>query len=488
MRLEIFANPSILQVEVLHVAAQNTGRHGLANKGGIAAELIVNGTTRLSFVTTHLEAHEGRYATRVSTMNEIFAGTKEKHHDCSLSAHHSFVMGDLNFRSEHVDREELGEEKHKELVWDIVERKDWQALYELDELSRALQSKHCLTGYRTPDCLFPPTFKVERSAGHSYVEQRLPSYTDRVLWKSNHKLATKVQALVYEPINSFASSDHKPIRAAFEIELNASFKLPGKGPRSFLNLMADDGGTQTNEQCHVFVNDIEFKINNRDDKNNRIPSPYLCLISDPPECLKVARRSHVKVFVSRVATALSLKSSKSDRSNRLGFPRSSTKHQQFASNLASEEVCAQVATHQSDGSSIELAGTMLFLTLMDFKPSLPDDTVVGTVAVNLADLMRSCRPTPEIDPRAKFEETSPHGLRRLFGRLRQHSAAIFRSGRLDCEQPSDSDFLPIESVDIDQPLLKNGVEKGTLKCKVEVWWMDSSLCSSSFLLTPPKRR
>lgn len=46
---------------MIHVSAQNTGRAGLANKGGIVAELMINGTTRLSFLTAHLEAHEGRY-------------------------------------------------------------------------------------------------------------------------------------------------------------------------------------------------------------------------------------------------------------------------------------------------------------------------------------------------------------------------------------------------------------------------------------------
>jgi hypothetical protein len=103
--------------------AQNTGRVAgggirLANKGGIVAEIRVNGNTRLSFLTAHLEAHEGhsKYHTRISTIGEILAGTKEKHHDISLTSHFSFVMGDLNFRTELPNCGELSEEAHKRIV------------------------------------------------------------------------------------------------------------------------------------------------------------------------------------------------------------------------------------------------------------------------------------------------------------------------------------------------------------------------------------
>jgi hypothetical protein len=42
---------------VLSVKTQATGKHGLANKGGIVAEVAVNQSTRLAFMTAHLEAH-----------------------------------------------------------------------------------------------------------------------------------------------------------------------------------------------------------------------------------------------------------------------------------------------------------------------------------------------------------------------------------------------------------------------------------------------
>lgn len=65
-----------------------------------------------------------------------------------------------------------------------------------------------------------PTFKVERGAGYKYKENRTPSYTDRILWRTGDQLEKKVVPLAYEPIGDYVTSDHKPIRGAFEIQLN----------------------------------------------------------------------------------------------------------------------------------------------------------------------------------------------------------------------------------------------------------------------------
>ena len=57
MRLIIYYLTSTIDLDVLSVKTKATGKHGLANKGGISAEVTVNSTTRLSFLTAHLEAH-----------------------------------------------------------------------------------------------------------------------------------------------------------------------------------------------------------------------------------------------------------------------------------------------------------------------------------------------------------------------------------------------------------------------------------------------
>jgi hypothetical protein len=57
MRLVIYYKSTDVNLDLLSVKTVCTGKHGLANKGGIVAEIAVNETTRLGFLTAHLEAH-----------------------------------------------------------------------------------------------------------------------------------------------------------------------------------------------------------------------------------------------------------------------------------------------------------------------------------------------------------------------------------------------------------------------------------------------
>jgi negative regulator of replication initiation len=229
MRLIVLYQEDAIDLEVLSVKAQNTGRAGLANKGGIVTEVAVNQTTRLAFLTAHLEAHEGhaKYTTRCSTIADIFKGTESSvsslRCDASISSHFMFVTGDLNFRTRLPDIEP-GSPEHVELTHQLAYAKDYATLGKYDELSHALKKKDCLVGFQTPVCNFPPTFKVLRQEGYEYKDNRSPSYTDRILYLGADKLGEKIKVLGYEPIDTFSTSDHKPIRGAFELELNEKLK------------------------------------------------------------------------------------------------------------------------------------------------------------------------------------------------------------------------------------------------------------------------
>ena len=230
MRLMLFYNDkNDVSLEVISIKAQNTGKGGLANKGGIVAEVLVNGTTRLSFFTAHLEAHEGinKYDLRCSSVAEIFRGTTSKSTTCksdvALASHFTFAMGDLNFRTR-LPRYEPGSESHIAATHDLVQEKDWERLYSYDELTSAIENNDCFSGFSTSTCAFPPTFKVERKLGYAYNPKRSPSYTDRILFTTGHCLRNHLKMLAYEPIDEFASSDHKPIRGAFEVTLNPRIK------------------------------------------------------------------------------------------------------------------------------------------------------------------------------------------------------------------------------------------------------------------------
>ena len=181
-------------------------------KGGIIATFNLR-DTRISFMTAHLEAHEGatHYANRNKNISEIFNGARTDPdfdlYDATIISHHIFVLGDLNYRinfgnceekkkrlSAHTikkildtkrqdtsdslsdslsdvaikpnpDQHALEDEPtengtHFAQVKALVDAEDWTALNEGDELAMALAKKDCLVGFTTLPCIFPPTFKV----------------------------------------------------------------------------------------------------------------------------------------------------------------------------------------------------------------------------------------------------------------------------------------------------------------------------------------
>ena len=125
MRLEILTHKD-LNVELLSLAAQNTGMgvNGIMNapnKGGIFAELLVEKSTRISFCTAHLQAHEGkdRYDDRCRMTAAILEGTAPEgpvNIDLAVRSHFVFFLGDLNFRTELPDAPYLTKEQHHEKV------------------------------------------------------------------------------------------------------------------------------------------------------------------------------------------------------------------------------------------------------------------------------------------------------------------------------------------------------------------------------------
>jgi hypothetical protein len=511
MRLEVFSSQDI-DVQVLRVTAQNTGRGGLANKGGIVTELLVNGSTRLSFLTAHLEAHEGasKYATRCSSLTNILAGTSETSaDDVSLTSHFSFVLGDLNFRTELEGSTDMSEENHKAIVRELVANNDWHALNKSDELRRALRKKDCLVGFKTLFCNFPPTFKVERKVGYSYIEKRRPSYTDRVLWKAGHELEKCVRPLIYEPIDSFASSDHKPIRAAFAVDLNAPNRLRPRLTRrnSVMNLSkqrkltrnmpAAQGGK---DRLQLFVSNIRCLIDRSEYGSDVPPNPYVCLVSFPEFALR-QKLSRWRKFMNRLFCQSLDSISSADGSvarYASGWPRTSRKMGTFDANWEDDNVACQIHTHMRDGSSIDLAGAMLRMTVMDYR-NTGEDPMLGTFSFNLANLLRVSiekrekeirktnveppepparavpRPVPErvSSEQQDGEAIRPVSLRIDLLRRSVMGFAFMRKKSFDSIADSE-DGDPIQGIEIDEPLMKNGRETGRIQCEVEAWWMNEA--------------
>ena len=412
MRMIIFYNNNEIDLDVLSVKAQNTGRGGLANKGGIVAECDINSGTRISFLTAHLEAHEGisKYNTRCSTIGDILKGTvsgvADSYCDVSMTSHFTFVTGDLNFRTRLPDHE-IGSDEHIEATHNLTENKDWKTLNRHDELSLALTNKECLVGFSTPRCDFPPTFKVERKDGYGYNPKRSPSYTDRILYKANHGLSKMISPQAYEPIDHFTTSDHKPIRGAFEIQLNSNLKwrpMLKKTHTSFRYFRKQKLSTFNpktkkvssvgckSEHMYLFISSIECNIEQGPRLSSvYLPSPCVAFVSTPNEAITTEvvtlamkwntfyrkyRKSPIPVF-------------QMDRGNLVKMKWPHTKPIPNTLNPKWEgEMNLKVRTHDEIGTPVDLTGAMLHIMVLDSRDNL---SLVGSCTLNLASLIDASR-------------------------------------------------------------------------------------------------
>lgn len=126
-----------------------------------------------------------------------------------------FWLGDLNYRLE-ASSEEV-------LEW--IDTKNWDALYKADQLQKQMKQCPIFTGFKEGPLRFPPTYKYERFSNEYACDEtgqvkRLPSYTDRILWRigtleDDPKGIPDLRLDTYSSAESVFSSDHRPVHALF---------------------------------------------------------------------------------------------------------------------------------------------------------------------------------------------------------------------------------------------------------------------------------
>mmetsp|Transcript_60463 Transcript_60463/g.121340 ORF Transcript_60463/g.121340 Transcript_60463/m.121340 type:complete len:698 (+) Transcript_60463:54-2147(+) len=220
MRIRVYIRRSLLsKVSAVESGAENTGLGGVvANKGGQAVKFDLAGTT-LVFVNSHLAAHESaaKCNKRDEDAHEIFNSLTfgDRVHDLA-QFDHVFWCGDLNYRLEVPGQMPKG--KAAELVHELVNREKFAELWKMDELQREVKAGRAFCNFRTAKCNFKPTFKVMKGTSDTvYNEKRIPSYCDRILWKSHAHLEEHVSCHSFEGCHAFATSDHKPVLGRFSV-------------------------------------------------------------------------------------------------------------------------------------------------------------------------------------------------------------------------------------------------------------------------------
>ncbi len=227
--LLVFVRSSILaRIKNVEGAIKKTGMSGIAgNKGAVAIRMDIESTS-VCFVTAHLAAGFANYEERNRDYQTITAGLRFQRNR-SIEDHEIVVWaGDFNYRIG------LGYEKVKALVNEAmignekVREDALGRLYENDQLNIQMVVGNCFNFYREGRVKFLPTYKYDigKDEFDSSDKQRIPAWTDRILWKVNHKgnfvqggevLGSQMKQLEYDSVMSLRFSDHRPVYAVFDM-------------------------------------------------------------------------------------------------------------------------------------------------------------------------------------------------------------------------------------------------------------------------------
>mmetsp|Transcript_32395 Transcript_32395/g.47404 ORF Transcript_32395/g.47404 Transcript_32395/m.47404 type:complete len:591 (+) Transcript_32395:66-1838(+) len=367
MQLRIYVRAELApEVTDLEVGAENTGIGGIiANKGGQACALTLRGTS-LVFVSCHLAANEGKKELqhRNADCQEIIGGVHlgpfPQQLDLTHAAHHVFWMGDLNYRvdlAHPAAHPKRGTPAFQALVEEVKARAaaaDYAPLHAADELLRELAAGRVLAGFRTLPPRFPPTFKVEPGQELAYKDKRVPSYCDRVLWKSLPGLEGRVRPYLYQACTGVLSSDHKPIRATFSVA-----PTPAVVPRA--------PGEPLNEVVFSHLKAKKIAALDKDIMGGH-SDPYIVFLADPPGLILTATAGDPAAALARPAGAWA---------GRAGdFPRTSVRNWTLNPEWKKDEVRLLLAS----GDAESLARCTLFACLMDRDPASADE-LIGVVAL-----------------------------------------------------------------------------------------------------------
>uniref|UniRef100_A0A8D0CKL5 phosphatidylinositol-3,4,5-trisphosphate 5-phosphatase n=1 Tax=Scleropages formosus TaxID=113540 RepID=A0A8D0CKL5_SCLFO len=226
MRLAVFVRPEH-EKRISHIssASVKTGLgNTLGNKGAVGASFLFNGTS-LGFVNCHLTSGTEKAARRNQNFQDILRllslGDRQlSAFDISLRFTHVFWCGDLNYRLD-LDVQDIL--KH-------ILKREFEALMCADQLTRERHKRKVFLHFNEEKILFPPTYRYERGSRECYLWQKyktsgvrinVPSWCDRVLWKSYPE--THIACTAYGCTDDITTSDHSPVFATFQVGVASPF-------------------------------------------------------------------------------------------------------------------------------------------------------------------------------------------------------------------------------------------------------------------------
>lgn len=195
----------------------------IKTKGAVSIAFRFFGTSFM-FTNCHFPAHENRLKDRIEEYQRIIKSIdlpknlkllKPRYlsNDSTARFDCVFFMGDLNFRLEQRTFDET-----IQILDDIFQQKDqsYEALTQNDELTKVMEFGQAFHGFDEGQIKFPPTYKfLAQTNKYDKQSKRVPSYTDRILFRS--KRPRHIQCLAYDWLPQLLSSDHKPVYCLFSV-------------------------------------------------------------------------------------------------------------------------------------------------------------------------------------------------------------------------------------------------------------------------------
>jgi len=222
IRLQIFVSkPNAHKITKVQELTEGTGIGGVMGNKGAAGVAVYYLQSRICFVASHLAAHQDHLDSRRRDYCDIISGLNfhlgaNKHLDILHAFDFLFWFGDLNYR---LDMERAEVMRH-------IQAGNYNRLLQSDQLLREMELKQVFQGFQTSLPTFPPTYKYVQGVfprEYDDTKQRIPSYTDRILWRSHVQDGVKAQGIrCYDTV---VTSDHSPVGQSFVIKAQRQFIL-----------------------------------------------------------------------------------------------------------------------------------------------------------------------------------------------------------------------------------------------------------------------
>ncbi|KAM9316149.1 synaptojanin-2 [Gastrophryne carolinensis] len=233
--LFIFVRPYHMPfIRDLAVDTVKTGMGGkTGNKGAVAIRLQFYSTS-FCFICSHFTAGQTQVKERNEDYKEIIQKLSFPVGRNVFSHDYIFWCGDFNYRLDLTNEE----------VFYLIKRQDWKKLLEFDQLQIQKACGKIFKDFYEGTIQFGPTYKydVGSDAYDTSEKSRTPAWTDRVLWwrkklpfeksardfnlldndldfKTDIKHTWTPGALVYYGRAEIPASDHRPVLAIVEVEV-----------------------------------------------------------------------------------------------------------------------------------------------------------------------------------------------------------------------------------------------------------------------------